>query len=288
MAAEGNQTETMTDSGCSRIIQYDPFTQRGGRIMDLHDSSEKTEEEDTKNRDLILRYLGLRLIGGEIPPAGNVTDVSWKYPMGSGLYNGIERVVIKDNMYEYPEGGVVVNLLGSRHFADVEMTLDRRLKMVFFVEEGEVTVKPLSTTGESMMKVYYRSVAHVKKPSEDENDSDGNQLYCFQDEHLKDQVGWADAVMSPDVKEPVELKWSPNQYSRLESEEFLEPKGLSYFEEIEPFADWFFFGEEEVHPMFRDFLTDEERFTLCEEYFGMEKQDMKELRQYVINSRGPE
>jgi hypothetical protein len=163
--------------------------------MDLHGSSIFSSEED---RGDILAHLGLRVVGPEVLGACRVTDVTWNYPLGAGMFHGIDSVELAAAADE--EDGCIVSLSGSRWFGDVQMDLCRRLKMVFFVEVGMCVVRPFRA-GEAMLEINCRSVGDMRLPSEEMVDECGS-LCHWAEGYDEADVGFWSAVLFPDLVEP--------------------------------------------------------------------------------------
>jgi hypothetical protein len=225
----------------------------------------------TEDRGVLLDHLGLRVVGPDFLGAAKVTDVSWQFPMGSALYQGIDAVRLEkpyEDDLEYAEG-YVVTLCGSRYFADVEMKIRRRLKMLFFVKDGSLETRCLPT-GEEMLKIAYRGVGEIHLHSEEELDDNGEPFHWVE----RRQVPFRSAVLFPDVVEPREPE-CPIECELFRSEIFLDKKQLCYFEEIDLFVAWFFF--EDGLEVVEEPSGEEGRIEYCKSVFGMEDKGMEEV-----------
>jgi hypothetical protein len=236
-----------------------------GRLMDLHDSSIFSSEED---RGVILAHLGLRVAGPEVLGACRVTDVTWNYPLGAGMFHGIDSVELAAAAAD--EEGYIVSLSGSRWFGDFQMDLCCRLKMVFFLEEGMCVVRPFRTGG-AMLEIKYRRVGDMRLPSEEMVDECG--LMCHWAEGYDEaDVGFRSAFLFPDLVEPQDPMGFPIDCQLLRSDVFLNGKGLLYFLEIEKFVEWFFAGD--GRNLYKEPSDEEERIVYCSALFGMEDGDI--------------
>jgi hypothetical protein len=246
-----------------------------GRLMALHGTNHFPSTED---RGVLLDHLGLRMVGPTLLGTAKVTDVSWQFPMGSALYQGIDSVELEkpyEDDFEYAEG-YVVTLCGSRYFADVEMKLKRRMKMIFFVQDDDIKTRCLPT-GEEMLKIEYRGVGEIHLLSEEELDDYGEPFHWVE----RQPAPFRSAGLFPDVVEPRRPEY-PIECELFQSETFLHKKQLYYFAEIDEFVAWYFF--EDGLEVFEEPSGEEARIEYCKSVFGIEDEEMeavlKEIEAY--------
>jgi hypothetical protein len=233
-----------------------------GRLMALHGTNLFPSTEDW---GVLLGHLGLQMVGPNFLGAAKVTDVSWQFPMGSALCQGVDAVELEkpyDDDLEHGEGHVVT-LCGSRHFADVEMKLGRRLKMSFFVQDDDTKTRCLPT-GEEMLKIEH----------EEELDDDGEPFHWVE----RRPVPFRSAVLFPDVVEPRKPE-CPIECELFRSETFLHKKQSHCFEEIDEFVAWCFF--EDGLEVFEEPSGEEARIECCKSVFGIDDEEMEAVLEEI-------